>query len=479
MPKSEFPDKMPLESILASLPADCTIDHYKKHEHTLELFVSWPEPKGTARICPYCNSDDCAVKDSGTMQTIRHINNGFYGTMITYHKPRLVCRTCGRSFYVKPEWAFPHLSCSSAVVLQIFDELTGTAKSITAIARDTFTTPAIVTTFLERVSYDRPKKLPVSLGIDEFKGNSGFYDPQKKCYHTEKYHCVLSDVDAGHVIDILYKATYPELRDYFMQYSPEERKRVRYFCTDMRSGFSKVARNFFPHAKICIDMFHVVKLLTDAVGDIRLDAWHNLTKDCKNALAAYKDAKQSSAPNLSKLKAAYGLLKENCSLLKNSHRALITSPYHASTYWGRHPEKHEERLEKLFALDPRLKPAHTALMDFYDVMEEVRLEYHRSHLDKWLETYLSCDCPPIRQAAYSINKRRKGIENSWKYKKSNGVTESLNQKSKNIIRASFGMRSFEHLRKRILLASGATTVETKNPYTIFGEKRGDETSDDV
>ena len=59
------------------------------------------------------------------------------------------------------------------------------------------------------------------------------------------------------------------------------------------------------------------------------------------------------------------------------------------------------------------------------------------------------------------------------------MTESLNQKTKNIIRASFGMRSFEHLRKRILLASGATVLDMKNPYTIFGEKRGDEASDHV
>ena len=115
-------------------------------------------------------------------------------------------------------------------------------------------------------------------------------------------------------------------------------------------------------------------------------------------------------------------------------------------------------------------------MDFYDVMDAAKLKFHRSLLDIWLDKYLACDCPPIRQAAYSINKHRCGIENSWKYHKSNGVTESLNQKSKNIIRASFGIRSFEHLRKRILLASGVTVVDAKGPYTIFSEKRMDNTS---
>ena len=141
-------------------------------------------------------------------------------------------------------------------------------------------------------------------------------------------------------------------------------------------------------------------------------------------------------------------------------------------YWNRDPERRSRRLGELFALDPQLEFAHAALMEFYDVAEATEFADKRSGLAAWLDKYVACDCPPIRQAAYSIHKHRRGLENSWKYHKSNGVTESLNQKTKNIVRASFGIRSFERLRKRILLASGATTLDLKSPYTIFGEKRG-------
>ena len=308
---------LPLESLLASIPEDCTIESHRLHEHTLELFVSWPEPKGSDRICPYCASADCSIKDGGTLQTLRHVGNAMMGTLITFHKPRLVCHSCGRSFYLKPEWAFPEFSCTSLLALQIFDELTSTGKSLTMIARDTYTTPAIVTSFLDHIPYDRPKKLPVSLGIDEFKGNSGYYDPAKKRFFTEKYHCVITDVDSGHVADVLFRATYRELHDYFMQFPLSERRRVRFFCTDMRSGFSKVARNCFPHARICIDMFHVVKLLTEAVSDIRIDAWRSLLKEYQAASAAYRSAKDYGNENISVLKAEAELLKEKCSILKN------------------------------------------------------------------------------------------------------------------------------------------------------------------
>ena len=46
--------------------------------------------------------------------------------------------------------------------------------------------------------------------------------------------------------------------------------------------------------------------------------------------------------------------------------------------------------------------------------------------------------PPVRQAAFSIDRHRRGIENSWRYGKSNGPTEGLNKKIKDVKRLGFG-----------------------------------------
>lgn len=55
------------------------------------------------------------------------------------------------------------------------------------------------------VQYPKPKHLPTALGIDEFKGNSG----------GEKFHCILTDLETGKVIDILKTRYKHDLYDYF------------------------------------------------------------------------------------------------------------------------------------------------------------------------------------------------------------------------------------------------------------------------
>ena len=98
-PKSEFPaSKAPdaaerkLESYLAAIPEGTEIDHYVRHAHTLELFVNWQEPGRNERLCPNCASTRCVRKDSGKTQTVRHVRCGEFGTLLTFHKPRFLCK---------------------------------------------------------------------------------------------------------------------------------------------------------------------------------------------------------------------------------------------------------------------------------------------------------------------------------------------------------------------------------------------------
>ena len=247
---------------LAMIPYSVTIDRCIEHDHSTEFIISWQEPSGDDRICPACGSNRCVKKDAGSTQTVRHLPVGFSGTLITFHKPRFRCKDCGKTFFVKPSWIAPDISVTVFLFVAIQEKLCQTPLSIAQIARDTHTSPSIVKNIIRHISLEPPRSLPESLGIDEFKGATGYYNRNSHRYDTEKYHCVIVDTDQGAVIDILYKATYNELFNYFMSFSANSRRNVKFFCMDMRSGFSKVARKCFPHARICIDMFHVVKLLT-------------------------------------------------------------------------------------------------------------------------------------------------------------------------------------------------------------------------
>ncbi len=459
-----------LKAILTDLPEDVSIEKIETHPHSLELFVSWNEPPIGQRYCPSCGGNHCVKKDSGIIQTVRHLPIGLKGTLITFHKPRYLCKDCGKTFYLKPSWLIRDISITYPLLLSIYSRLASSSHSITDIARETHVSPSIIQNVLKHFEMPHPKTLPETLGIDEFHGSTGTYNASRKRYDTEKFHCVLTDADGGFVIDVLYKATYAELLPYFNSFPLYERQKVHFFCTDMRSGFSKIARRCFPNAKICIDPFHVVKLLTEAVSTVRIDVWRKLRDQAALIRQKAEEAKACGDLTLFEtLSADAKHAEEDVSLVKNSQRLLITSPYNETRYWNRRLDLKDERLSRIFSLSTEIETAYNALQEFYEVASCDTFSSRRKALTEWLQEYLPCECPPVRQAAHSIKIRRKGIENAWRYHKSNSPTEGLNKKIKDVKRLAFGAHSFENFRKRVLLACGGDSFRP-DFYTIFGEK---------
>ena len=460
-----------LLSKLTGLPDDVVIfDHDKRGDDVIEIYVSWYEPMGEDRICPECGSTWCVKKDSGKSQTLRHTPSGLFNIWLTFHKPRFVCRDCGRSFYMRPWWAQTHMTITIHLFYLIYKLLVTTTMNLTEIARRTNSTPSIVRNVMNRIHLAKPMSLPRSLGIDEFHGSTGHYDTSSKSYVVEKYHCVIVDTEKSTIIDVVKNPSYKTLHNYFMQYHYSVRKNVQFVSMDMRSGFSKVTHECFPHARICIDPFHIVKLLTEAVSTVRIDEWrrlHDLYQKYCDETKGLDDPDKSISKHRE-------LLKKNYTTIKNSQKLLIASPYNGDTHWGSHPMERDDRLETVFTLAPALKMPFDALMEFYDVSNSTSFDVQHKMLAEWISKWESCDCPPVKQTAFSISKRRSGIECAWKYKKSNSPTEGLNKKIKDIKRAGFGMHDFETFRKRILLGLGYDHF-IEETYTIH-KKRLESTS---
>ena len=445
--------KNKLLNSLSGLPDDVKISDYNRvGSDILELFIDWEVPKLDDRICPYCKGSYCIKKDSGRYQTLRHTPSGLYNIWLTFHKPRFLCKSCNRTFYLTPWWAQTDMSISLPLFYLIYKLLISTTLNLTEIAKRTNSTPAIVRHVIDKIRLETPHTLPKSIGIDEFHGNTGYYDKASKKYFTEKYHCVITDTDRSTVFDVIINPRHKYLRDYFMSYDISIRKGVRFISMDMRSGFNKAAKECFPNAKICIDPFHLVKLLTEAVSTVRIDEWRyhlNIYNKYLESISHLSSKEKSNDPKRK-------LLEHNCALIKNSQRVLIASPFN-DTYWSQRYTEREERLEEIFTISPSLRLPHNALASFYDVENSSNDERHQLLLD-WIKTYSKCDCPPVKQAASSISKCRSSIERAWKYHKSNAKTEGLNKKIKDIKRTGFGMHDFDNFRKRILLSLGAEHV---------------------
>lgn len=421
------------------LPNEVHIDKVQSHPHSFELFISFPPSQ--ERICPDCGSTRCVVKDSGRMQTVRHIAISNSGTMLTFRRRRYVCRDCGHSFYESLPWLHPTLHITTGLYLDICRDLTS-VSSLYSIALRHHVTESIVTSVLNSVCFGVPKTLPETLCIDEFDGSTGFWNPSKNCWDIIQYHCNIADGDAGCVIDVLPHITLDDLEPYFFSFSLEQRKKVKFFCCDMHGGFITLANRCFPDVTVCIDMFHVVKLLNKNVDNIR---------------TALQKKLQDSGD-----KASYRLLKHSARLLK-------TALPNKNLRWGDRTARNEERLKNALALSPDLQEAYSALQDFHLIMRLDSFAKQRAQLTEWLDRYASSECPSTRTACNTIRHHRRYIQNSWEYGKSNGPCEGLNKKIKDIKRNASGEHSFENFRRRILFACGYSKF-VQETYTIPSEK---------
>ena len=103
----------------------------------------------------------------------------------------------------------------------------------------------------------------------------------------------------------------------------------------MRSGFLTFAKTIFPQAKICIDTFHVVKLISDNVTDVRCSLQH-----------WYRDGGDN----------------DKYQLLKNSARILTTAKSNQPNYWkGSFAIKNQKKLNECLDLSYELKESYDAV----------------------------------------------------------------------------------------------------------------------
>ena len=207
------------KNLLANLPDNLTIRKVNEHFDYTELFLEYPEE----RICPNCGSVHCVIKDSGRIcQVYPHL---------VFHRRRFLCRDCRRSFMEQPFWLHPSLHITQALYLSICLDLTE-MLSVSAIAAKNCVTPEIVSAVMELIEFRQPERLPEILCVDEFKGESGIWNPSKRRWDTNKYHVSLVDGSSHTVLDVLPEIRADRVIKYFRNYPADCRRRVRFFCCD-------------------------------------------------------------------------------------------------------------------------------------------------------------------------------------------------------------------------------------------------------
>ena len=86
--------------------------------------------------------------------------------------------------------------------------------------------------------------------------------------------CLISIIDGTKSSDII---------DTISKIPLEERSKVKEVSVDMANNMEKAAKQCFPNAKVVTDRFHVAKLVSDAVQDIRVGyRWEAIDEENEN-----------------------------------------------------------------------------------------------------------------------------------------------------------------------------------------------------
>lgn len=371
----------------------------KDLENTPQGLFIHVEFKRKLHICPFCNATTNKIKDY-RLQKVKIDSMNHTNTFALINKRRYVCPHCGKTFYEEASIAGKYQRRSVTQVMHIISEC-AVKQSFTDIARRYCVSLSTVLRYFTKVTISAPSSLPEVLSIDEFKGNAA----------GQKYQVAIVDPTTKRPLDILPERNTDKIIRYFLEnFTLSQRKKVLLVVTDLSSLFRKVIRTIFPCARIVADRFHVARLVTWAMERVR----KRVQNEIKSERIYFKRSKYLLNKNQEKLK------PEEVTKLETM---LIKSKDLTKAYWLK------ETFKRLFKTD---------------ILNITRL------LDQWLDLVAASKLVEFSSVLKTFKDWRSEIIRSFISHYSNGYIEGHNNKIKVIKRISFGIKSFEILRLRVL-----------------------------
>lgn len=260
------------------------------------------------------------------------------------------------------------------------------------------------------------------IGIDEISYKKG-----------HKYLTVVVDHDSGRLVWAAPgrdKATLGSFFDALTESgvcAGEDRcSLITHVSADGAEWISGVVAERCVNAIRCADPFHVVKWGTEALDEVRREAWNQ----ARGAVFVRRAGRAS------------GVAKD----LKGARWALWKNPEDLTG-------KQTAQLEWIVKTNPRLYRAYL-LKEGLRTVFKLPLDEATEALERWLSWARRCRLPAFVKLAKSIAKHRDSILASIEHGLSNGRIESANTKIRLITRVAFGFKSPEALIALAMLNLG-------------------------
>jgi len=407
--------------------------------------------KNNGGRCPACGKYVTKCKDLITKRIIHDKD-----VIIHYSARRLKCE-CNKTFYEdNPFVSNDETIISNNLLIQIMDELKRYNHTFLEVAeRFKISVNKVMELFDSHVQIKR-KALREVISIDEF-----YFSRRSK----NKYAFMILGLN-GEIIDILKSRRKSKLLDYFKYIPQSERDYVKYITMDMNDVYKDVIKRRFKNAIICIDSFHVIKLMNDELDRLRKKVMHR-----------YDNKKHTDE---------YHLLKHHKNVLFKEE---LDEEYHNSKYF--HCLMNEvDYLNRILKIDPELTKTYQEIKRYYyfnHYWNEYSKDEALDYLNKIINEWFCLNNDYLKKIASTLDNWKIEIANSFiPYVKhngevtrlSNGKIEGKNSYIKKMLKLANGYSNFERFRNRAMYCENyyETYSLEKLPNTVkrtFPKKKTD------
>ena len=386
-----------------------------------EVVVSVRPRKGAARRCGRCGRRSPAYDRGEGRRRWRGLDLGTTRVWLEADAPRVACAVHGPTVIEVP-WARHRAGHTRA-----FDDMVAwlavhTSKTaVTELMRIGWRTVGAV---IERTRAD------LDAVVDRLQGLRRIGIDEISYKRHDHYLTIVVDHDTGRLVWAAPGRNTATLGRFFDELGAERSTRITHVSADGAPWIAAVVARRCPQAVLCMDPFHVVAWATDALDEVRRDAW--------NQARGGRPQRQGGLRRTNWNLKGHPLKRIRWALWKNPER--LTQPQHHQLRW--------------------LADNHPAVWRAYRLKEGLRYVFAvkgdegKQALDRWLAWAARSRLDPFISLAQMIRRLRTAIDATLDHRLSNGLVESTNTKIRLLHRVAFGFHSAHALIGLALLALG-------------------------
>ena len=392
---------------------------FSEEQSRLDIWLDFPA--GTAWACPKCGAD-CGTAHDTKERAWRHLNFFEHECHLHARQPRVRCSEHGTQTMDVP-WARPGMGFTLLMDAFILS-LAQAGMTVKQIARQLKMHDTrvwrVLNYYVAKARRDADYSEVRTIGVDETaKARGHNYISIFMDLHPERRRVLF--VTEGREADTV--ARFAE----DLKAHKGKVEQVEQACLDMSPAYISGVEEHLPGAQITFDQFHLIKLLNEAVDQVRRE-------------------EQRTRPELKKTRYV----------------------------WLKNPWNHTDTQTEAFGnlRNGRLKTARAyhLKLSFQDLFVAQNAADAEPLLKGWYNWAIRCRLKPIVQFAKTVKRHWQGILNWFNSQISNGVLEAINSLIQAAKAKARGFRSFRYLETMIYLTVGKLDLSPQSVLSVTHTK---------